>query len=36
MHFTATNARERVVFQSRRLLEDGSIAGNDNDADARA
>ena len=36
MHFTATNARERVVFHSVRLLEDGSIAGNDNDADARA
>ena len=36
MHFTATNARERVVFQSGRLLEDGSIAGTDNDAEARA
>jgi hypothetical protein len=36
IHFTATDAKGRVLFESGRLLEDGSIAGNDNDADARA
>jgi hypothetical protein len=36
IHFTATDARGRVLFESGRLLDDGSIAGNDNDADARA
>jgi hypothetical protein len=36
IHFTATEASGRVLFESGRLLEDGSIAGNDNDADARA
>jgi len=35
IHFTARDARGRVVFESGRLLADGSIAGNHNDADGR-
>jgi hypothetical protein len=36
IHFTATDATGVVVFESGRLREDGSILGNDNDADARS
>ncbi len=35
IHFTAKDATGRVLFESGRLLDDGSIAGNDNDADGR-
>ncbi len=33
VHFTVLDARETVVFESGALQPDGSIAGNDNDAD---
>jgi hypothetical protein len=33
IHFTVRDAAGRVVFESGRLNPDGSIAGNDNDAD---
>lgn len=36
IHFTARDAAGAVVLESGRLLEDGSIDGNDNDADPRA
>jgi hypothetical protein len=36
IHFTASDAKGRVVFESGRLRDDGSIVGNANDADPRA
>jgi hypothetical protein len=35
IHFTVRDSRGRVVFESGALNADGSIAGNDNDADQR-
>ena len=34
IHFTAFDASGRVLFESGRLLDDGSIVGNDNDSDS--
>jgi hypothetical protein len=34
LHVVVRDARDRVIFESGRLRPDGSIEGNDNDADA--
>jgi hypothetical protein len=36
IHLSVKDARRRTVFESGRLKADGSIEGNDNDADPRA
>jgi len=36
IHLLVKDARGRTIFESGRLNDDGSIAGNDNDADPRA
>ena len=35
LHFMVRDRNDRVIFESGALRPDGSIAGNDNDADAR-
>jgi len=35
LHFMVRDRNDRVIFESGALRADGSIAGNDNDADAR-